>query len=141
MATNIETNDSHMIERRAVERAILSHSTRLRPNEWSSLEVRMVDISNQGFRAECDAALKIGGYVRLDVPGLGAVEARVIWRQHGEFGARFIHPIDLRHCAWTNEAIVPQAVDEGLSPSETRVAELLAQRAAMVADSDRANEA
>lgn len=71
---------------------------RLRPNEWSSLEVRLVDLSESGFRAECEATILCGSGIRIDLPGLGETEAQVTWRRRGEIGARFVVPIDLARC-------------------------------------------
>ena len=87
-------------ERRA-ERVTLDEATRLRPNDWSSLEVRMIDLSESGFRASCDARLQNGGLVSLDVAGIGTVEAQVEWQRGGCFGARFVMPIDISRCTWT----------------------------------------
>jgi hypothetical protein len=104
-------------ERRA-ERMALDEATRLRPNEWSSLEVRMIDLSASGFRANCEARLRNGGAVSLEVPGLGWVEAQVEWQRGDMFGARFFQPIDLEVCGWT-----PQE-------RESVLAQLLIDRAA-----------
>ena|SRR5687768_2065899 len=87
-------------ERRA-ERVTLDAATRLRPNDWSSLEVRMIDLSASGFRATCEARLQRGGCVSLDVAGIGSVDAQVEWQRGDMFGARFIDPIDLEKCSWT----------------------------------------
>ncbi len=72
----------------------------MRPNGWSSLEVRILDFSETGFRAECDAVVKAGSYISLDVPGVGSVDAQVSWRRHGQIGARFVQPIELERCGW-----------------------------------------
>jgi hypothetical protein len=85
---------------RRAERVAVDAETRLRPNGWSSLQVRMIDLSTDGFRAECDARVRPGGCVSLDVPGIGAVEAQVEWQRGVQFGARFIRPIDVGHCRW-----------------------------------------
>lgn len=87
-------------ERRA-ERMPLDASTRLRPNEWSSLEVRMIDLSSSGFRASCDARLRPGSCVSLDIPGLGAVDAQVEWQRDDMLGARFFQEIDVARCSWS----------------------------------------
>ena len=87
-------------ERRA-ERMPLDESTRLRPNEWSSLEIRMIDLSSCGFRANCEARLRPGSCVSLDIPGVGAVDAQVEWQRDDMFGARFFQPIDVASCTWT----------------------------------------
>lgn len=79
----------------------LDESTRLRPNEWSSLEIRMIDLSSCGFRANCDARLRPGSCVSLDIPGVGAVDAQVEWQRADTFGARFFQPIEVTRCSWT----------------------------------------
>jgi hypothetical protein len=104
------------LERRA-ERLALDENARLRPNSWSSVEVRMMDLSPLGFRAECEARLRPGSAVTLDIPGIGSVVAQVEWQRDMEFGARFFAPIDLGRCAWT--------LGEGPNP----LAQLLVQRA------------
>ena len=86
---------------RRAERVSLDESTRMRPNEWSSLEVGIVDLSESGFRARCEARLQRGGLVTLDVQGIGSVEAQVEWQRGDTFGARFIQPIDIEKCTWT----------------------------------------
>ena len=86
---------------RRSERLELDAETRLRPNSWSSLQVRMLDLSAAGFRAECEARLQRGSSVSLDVPGIGAVEAQVEWQRDGQFGARFYAPIEIKSCRWT----------------------------------------
>jgi hypothetical protein len=86
---------------RGAERLSLSEAARLKPNSWSSIEVRMVDLSRLGFRAECDARLQPGSCVTLEVPGIGIVEAQVEWHRGSEFGARFLLPIELEGCGWT----------------------------------------
>jgi hypothetical protein len=87
-------------ERRATRHSV-DQAARLRPNSWSSLEIRIVDLSRFGFRAECDARLRPGSGVTLTVPGIGDVDAQVEWQRGGEFGARFYQPIALAACAWT----------------------------------------
>ena len=86
---------------RQSERLQLDAEARLRPNSWSSLQVRMLDLSASGFRAECEARVQPGGSVSLDVPGIGAVEAQVEWQRGNQFGARFFAPIELKRCRWT----------------------------------------
>ena len=86
---------------RKAERLALDAETRLRPNSWSSLQIRMLDLSASGFRAECEARVTPGGSVSLDVPGIGSVEAQVEWQRGDQFGARFFAPIELQRCNWT----------------------------------------
>jgi hypothetical protein len=86
---------------RRAERLSVGAAARLRPNSWSSVEATVVDLSREGFRAECDARLRTGSAVSLEIPGVGPVEAQVEWQRGGEFGARFFQPIDLSACTWT----------------------------------------
>lgn len=102
---------------RRSERIEVDARTRLKPNDWSSLEVRIVDLSPEGFRAECEATVLRGSLVKVELAGLGEVEAQVSWRRRGEFGARFLAPIDL-----AETSIAPVA-------SERVLARLLVQRA------------
>jgi len=102
---------------RRAERVALDESTRLKPNDWSSVEIRMLDLSPLGFRAHCEARLQPGAAVTLEIPGLGTIEAQVEWQRDNQFGARFFAPIDLRCCEWT--------LDERPHP----LAQLLVQRA------------
>jgi hypothetical protein len=103
---------------RRAERRALDEAARLRPNSWSSVEIRMADISELGFRAHCEARLQIGGPITLDVPGIGPVDAQVEWQRGPEFGARFLAPLPLDRCEWV--------VAEDARP----LASLLFQRAA-----------
>jgi hypothetical protein len=85
---------------RKVERLSVDEATRMKPNDWSSTEVRMVDLSPLGFRASCEARIIPGSCVSLDIPGIGEVLAQVEWRREDEFGARFVAPIELAACRW-----------------------------------------
>jgi hypothetical protein len=118
-------------ERRHHPRVAVGKPARLRPHERFVMQVDVVDCSPQGFRAYCEAAVRIGNWVSLDVPGLGVVEAKVIWRKDGQIGAQFVRPIDLEHCAWTNPAVAKGLVAEadGSEPA-TLLARQLAERAA-----------
>jgi len=103
---------------RRSERLQLDAETRLRPNSWSSLQIRMLDLSASGFRAECEARVQPGGSVSLDIPGIGAVEAQVEWQRGDQFGARFFAPIEIKSCQWS------------LRQRHSALARLLVERAA-----------
>ena len=77
------------------ERKAVDEPARLHPNAWSSLEVRLIDFSETGFRAECEARVKKFDEVTLEVPGIGSVQAYVAWTRGQEFGAKFVQPIAL----------------------------------------------
>jgi hypothetical protein len=101
---------------RKAKRVAVSEPLRLHPNSWSSLDVLVLDCSESGFRARCEAKVTVGLHVTLDMPGIGSCTATVSWSRDGQFGARFLEPIDL--------ARVP------LRPlgAEARLARLLVQR-------------
>ena len=99
-------------------RKAVDEPVRLHPNAWSSLEVRLIDCSEEGFRAECEARVKVCDEVTIELPGIGAAKAFVIWCRDRDFGARFVEPIPIERAAITDAG--PQQV----------LARLLVQRAA-----------
>ena len=102
---------------RRSERIAVDAPARLQPNEWSAVEVRLLDCSLDGFRAVCEARVPAGMVVTLDLPGLGPTRAQVSWHRPGEFGARFVEPLE--------------RLPEGLAPAPDAaiLARLLVQRA------------
>lgn len=103
---------------RRTERIAVDEAARMRPNGWSSLEVQILDFSENGFRAHCEAVVKAGCYISLDVPGVGSVDAQVTWRRGEQIGARFLQPIETECCSWAPAA------------ERSILARLLVQRAA-----------
>lgn len=79
----------------------MDEAARLHPNSWSSVEVRVLDISTNGFRAQCEARVMVGSSVTLEVAGLGPLRAHVTWRRGERFGAKFDQPVDVSRCGWT----------------------------------------
>lgn len=100
------------------ERRAVDDQVRLHPNDWSSLEVRLVDCSETGFRAECEARVRAGDQVTLELPGFGPVRAYVAWCRGREFGARFAQPIAI------------QQAELRIAGDQQMLARLLVQRAA-----------
>ncbi|MGS1018194.1 hypothetical protein [Allosphingosinicella humi] len=72
-----------------------------------SVEVRIRNVSQCGFMAECVEPVLIGSYISLDVPGIGQVRAQVRWQIGGRMGGMFIDPIGLNSCEWLAEAVTP----------------------------------
>jgi hypothetical protein len=104
MAARIHRDDGRG---RRAGRLALDEAARLRPNSWSSTEVRVVNLSASGFRAECEARVAVGSWVSLDMPGLGSVDAQVEWQRRNLFGAKFLQPISLDRCGWAPLARKP----------------------------------
>ena len=76
-------------------RLALDEPARLAPNDWSNVEIRMLECTAAGFRASCDLNIKRCSIVTLEVPGIGSVRAYVTWRRGDQFAATFFEPIDL----------------------------------------------
>lgn len=75
--------------------------TQLRAHSWYSIEVTVCDVSTSGFMAECSEPVRIGSYVFLDLPGVGSVNAQVLWQLGDRMGGMFVDPISLYRCEWT----------------------------------------
>jgi hypothetical protein len=85
---------------RQSERIEICEATRMRPNEWSSVEVYIADVSAFGFKARCEARLIRGSMISIDLPGIGAVDAQIRWHRGDYIGACFIERIDIARLAW-----------------------------------------
>lgn len=97
-------------KQRKAARTPVSTATRLRPRSSYDVEVRLCDVSTGGFMAECQEPVRIGSYVSLEVPGVGAVHAQVRWQLGNRMGGMFLDPISLNRCEWT--AVRTEAVEE-----------------------------
>jgi hypothetical protein len=91
---------AHYRERRSKRTPVRSNAE-LRHQDCYAVEVRIKDVSQCGFMAECHDPVQIGSYVALDVPGVGAVRAQVRWQIGGRMGGMFLDPISLSRCEWT----------------------------------------
>ena len=58
--------------------------------------VRLVDLSDEGFKAATSATFEIGSYVKVLLPNSGWKLAQVRWALPGHFGARFEAPLKPR---------------------------------------------
>src|SRR3546814_21115754 len=88
---------SYYRERHA-KRTKVQATASLRHGDWYSVEVRIRDVPQRGFMAECADPGGIGSYVALDVPGIGAVRAQVRWQIGGRLGGMFLDPNRPRRC-------------------------------------------
>lgn len=70
----------------------------LRPDGLRNVRIRLCDISDLGFMAECEEMVPLGGTVSIDMPGIGATHARIRWGMGGRIGGRFMQPIDVDAC-------------------------------------------
>lgn len=57
------------------------------------VDVIVGDISEHGFMAETDASFPLQAFVRLKLPGVGAVYARIISSQGNRVSGEFVTPM------------------------------------------------
>lgn len=96
-------------------RLALDEPARLAPNDWSSLEVRLLECTERSFRARCDETVRIAGLVSLVVPGIGPVKAYITWRRRNQFSATFAEPLDLSRARFmpvNGEAVLARLLRE-----------------------------
>lgn len=67
--------------------------TTMRALGYHGHDVIVRNISEQGFMAETEAIFPEAAYVRLKLPGLGAVNAQIKWSEGGRLGGQFVTPI------------------------------------------------
>lgn len=77
---------------RKAERRIVNLAARLREPGASLIEVDIMNLSTDGFMAQC-VELEIGAYVWLKVAGLEPQACRVIWNEAGKAGFEFLNPL------------------------------------------------
>lgn len=87
-------------KQRRTPRVAIDHVASLQAQNWYNIEVTVRDLSTTGFMAECREPVRIGSYVSLDVPGIGAVHAQVRWQIGIRMGGMFLDPISLARCEW-----------------------------------------
>lgn len=78
---------------RIVERSDVSIATSIavanRPRP-----IVVVNLSSHGFMGHCPAGVPLGSRVRIDLPGLGEMQACVRWAVGKRVGGRFDTPLD-----------------------------------------------
>lgn len=82
------------LQQRRVPRDEVALPTRMIDSDGRSADVLLVNISPLGFMARENGATAKGAVVKLTLPRLGDVEARIVWSLGGRVGAEFVKPID-----------------------------------------------
>ena len=103
---------------RKAERKAVDQPVRLHPSSWCTVEARLIDCSEDGFRAQAEVRVRNRDEITLEVPGVGPAKAFVVWVRDDQFGAQFIQPIPIDRAE-----LHPASEEE-------RLARLLVQRAA-----------
>lgn len=79
-------------ERRAARRRTINLGT-TPVGERPIQRIVLLDLSKTGLRLHCLTHLEIGECVVVCLPHAGEVEARIVWSNNDEYGARFVSPI------------------------------------------------
>jgi hypothetical protein len=84
-----EGDDDH----RQQQRVPIAIPALLRDRHSNKYNVRLLDLSVTGFRAEAHYAIDAGQIVWLVIPGMQGLEATVAWRHGLEIGCSFRQPL------------------------------------------------
>lgn len=80
-------------ENRHQSRVTVTMNARLRDRASNKYDVRLLDLSVTGFRAEAHYGLDKGMIVWLTIPGMQGLEATVAWRRRDVIGCHFRQPL------------------------------------------------
>lgn len=86
------TPPSHA-EGRLATRSQVAMRAELRDRTWFRYFVQILDLSATGFRSIADYSLEPGQTIWIKLPGLAALEAKVVWRRDDIIGAAFLRPL------------------------------------------------
>lgn len=78
---------------RRVERTTVHGTASLRRSGFNKVAVTLLDLSITGFRMETFGGIKVGIPVWITLPGLAAIEARVVWAVGDQAGCEFQRPL------------------------------------------------
>ena len=78
---------------RQVQRDAVEFDAMLRAADGTTIDVRVVNLSARGFMARTEASFAIDAPIRITLPRVGALDARIAWTLGGRIGAQFILPL------------------------------------------------
>ena len=84
------------VEKRRAQRDAVSVRAKLHEPGEEAHEILVGNLSPFGFMAISPVAYREGTLVRLDLPLIGEVNARIVWSLSDRIGAEFIRPFDAR---------------------------------------------
>ena len=84
-----------MLDERSEPREAVHHRTRAVHPDGRLLPLVIVNTSQSGFMARCEAACEEGDRLRIDLPQIGHVVAEVRWCLGGRLGCRLDRPLGL----------------------------------------------
>ena len=80
-------------DRRRSDRTPISVATTMRALGYHGVDVVVRNLSESGFMAETRDDFGEGDYVRLKLPTIGTVLARVAWARDGTVGGEFLNAV------------------------------------------------
>ena len=84
-----------MTDGRSEPRDAVHHRTRAVHPDGRLMPMVIVDTSQSGLMARCDADCEEGDRLRIDFPRIGSVVAEVRWSLGGRIGCRLERPLGL----------------------------------------------
>lgn len=94
MASFYQTGEDVALEApRRAERIAVRMQASLREPSFSKFDVMVSDLSTDGFRCETHYRITPGTVVWLTIPGLSALESRVVWANGKAYGCAFTQPL------------------------------------------------
>ena len=78
---------------RKAERRSLQAIASLRRSGYNKVAVNLLDLSTSGFRIETFGGITVGAPVWITLPGLAAIEAKVVWSRWDQVGCEFANPL------------------------------------------------
>ena len=87
-------------DNRQTMRRAVTFRARLRDRSASRFEIKLIDLSPTGFRAETAYRLSPGATVWINLPGLASIESVIAWQNGEQIGAAFrvpLHPAVFEH--------------------------------------------
>lgn len=82
-------------DERYADRFAVSIETEMRELGMPNVPVRIDNVSTQGFGGHCNERFMRPCVVAVELPGVGAVKARVVWTGDNTVGGEFLVPLDL----------------------------------------------
>ncbi len=81
------------VNERGAARGGVAISAEVRMAGAGRFKVRLMDLSQTGFRTESLTYLPHDGAIFLTIPGFAQLEAKIAWRAECIYGCQFFHPL------------------------------------------------
>lgn len=91
-----QTLASHLfdIERRRSDRSEVAITTHAQRRNLELVPIQISNVSQSGVMAQSEAGFSERDLVKLDIPVLGWVPAKVVWAMNDQYGFNFGQPLE-----------------------------------------------